>query len=486
MTLLKKNIFFNALLSISQIIFPLLTFPYASRILGPQVIGAVSFADNFTSYFLIFSALGIPLYGVREIAKVKDDKKKLGEVFSELLSIHIVISIFSIGLLFLISNINQRMYSNIDLYYVSMCIIMGSVFIAEWFFQGVNEFRFIAVRTVLIRVVTIGLLFLLVHSEADKVIYYGLNLVAVIISAVVNMTIISRKIAIRFTWRWSILNKHFSPLFIIFSNSMITSVYLFFDTIILGFLTDDIRVGFYSAAMRISKLSMVIIGVLGAVLLPKLTLAFHNKDFEEARTLVSKSLDFVIFISVPIAIGMFCLSKEIITLFAGSKYEEAVLPLRLLCFIVFFIGIAQVFSLQILLPLHEERKILKASIVGMIVSLTLNFSLIPFFKEIGAAISSLTTEIVVTVLLFFFIKNTFKIVFPFKSVFRAVVTCAVFFLFKYLAHSITQVNLIVIFLTVLPSAIFYVLFQALVWKNKNIFDLLTQYGVFKFLSIEKK
>ena len=479
MSLLKRNIFFNTLLSLSQILFPLISFPYASRVLGPEAIGTVSFADNFTTYFLIFSALGIPLYGIREIAKVKHDQKRLGIVFSELLIIHLCTSIIAVAILFAVSYFTEKLRMNFGLYQIGMAILLGSVFMAEWFFQGIEKFKFIAVRSVCIRMFTICLLFLLVHSVEDKNIYYGLNLVAVIIGAVINMAAIRKLISISF--KHTSFKRHFKPLLIIFSNSIITSVYLVFDTIILGFLTTDLNVGYYSAAMRISKISMAVIGVLGAVLLPRLTLAFQQDDISAARTLVNKSVSFVIFISVPIAVGTLCLAKEIIFLFAGDKYTASVYPLSILCFIVIVIGLAQVFGNQILLPLHREKKIMHASFFGMVISLILNFTLIPLFKDLGAAISSLTTELLVMTMLFIYARRAMSIDFPFLALLQSLCTAFFFFAFRFVLYLVTDNIIIVILGTVVLSAVFYLLMQLFIWKNRHVLEILLGFPRLSFL-----
>ncbi|GGI28211.1 flippase [Pedobacter mendelii] len=479
MSILKRNIAFNTLLSISQILFPLITFPYASRILGPTAIGAVSFADNFTTYFLIFSALGIPLYGIREIAKVKNDRAILGKVFSELIFIHLLTSIVAIVILFIISYFTNKLRTNFELYQIGMAVLLGNVFIAEWFFQGIEKFKYIALRTVAIRMITVVLLFILVHSVEDRNTYYALNLLATILAAIMNMYAVSKMVKISFINL--ALKKHLKPLFIIFSNSIVTTIYLVFDTIILGFLTKDENVGYYSASMRISKLSLAIIGVLSAVLLPRLTIAFQNNDLAEAKSLLSKSMNFVIFLSVPIALGTYCLSEEIIVLFAGSNYLPAISSLQILCFIVIFVGIAQIFSHQILLPLHQEKKILYASLFGVVVSLTLNFTLIPLLKQDGAAISSLATEFCVTIVLFIYAFKLFKFKFPLLQAIQSIFTCAVFFLIKFLILKLTIVPILVIVFTVVLSAIFYLSAQLFIWRNKNVLDMLSGFGPLKFL-----
>lgn len=479
MSTLRKNIVFNTLLSISQILFPLVTFPYASRILGPAGMGTVSFADNFITYFLIFSALGIPLYGVREIAKVKDDRIALGKVFSELVLIHLLTSILSVGILLLISLSSTKLSNSFGLYQIGMGILLGNVFIAEWFFQGIEKFKYIAVRTVLIRLFTIALLFFLVHAPADKNIYYALNLIATIIAALANMYAVSKLVNISF-FNLS-LKKHLKPLFIIFSNSIITTIYLVFDTIILGFLTNDVHVGYYAASMRISKISLAVIGVLSAVLLPRLTVAFRDKNWDEAKSLLVKSMSFVIFLSIPIAVGTFCLSEEIITLFAGTKYLPAATSLQILCFIVCFVGMAQVFAHQILLPLHQERKILYASLFGVVISLSLNFMLIPTLKQNGAAISSLATEASVTVVLFYFSFKLFKLAFPLLQLVQAVISSLLFFIVKLLVLKLVDIPVLIILLTVVISSVVYAMMQLFVWRNKTIIEVLSGFGPLKFL-----
>ena len=476
---LKKNIAFNTLLSVSQILFPLITFPYASRILGPEGMGAINFADNIITYFLIFSALGIPMYGVREIAKVKNDPLALGKVFSELIFIHLITSVISIVALLIFSLASARLLANFQLYQIGMVILLGNVFIAEWFFQGIEKFKYIALRTVLIRLFTIVLLFVLVHSIENLNTYYALNLVATLLAAACNMYSINKIIKISF--KNLSLKHHLKPLLVIFSNSIITTIYLVFDSIILGFLTSNIHVGYYASAMRISKLSMAVIGVLSAVLLPRLTIAFKEKNWDEAKMLLNKSINFVVFLSIPIAIGTFCLSEEIIRLFAGDKYLPAVSALQILSFIVIFVGMAQVFANEILLPLHQERKILYASLFGMVVSLGLNFMLIPVFKESGAAITSLATEFTVSMVLFYFSFKLFKLNFPWLETLQAICTSLTFFLVKILVLKLTTVPILVIIVTVFFSAIIYLLSQLFLWKNRHVLEVLVGFRLFSFI-----
>jgi len=480
MTILRKNAFYNILLSLSQILFPLITFPYASRVLGPEAIGAVSLADNLTIYFLIFSGLGIPLYGLREVARVKHDRKLLGKTFSELFFIHLMSAIIAVCILFMVSWHVEKLHSNFVLYQIGMAILMGSVFIAEWFFQGMEEFRYITTRTVSIRLLTIPLLFLLVNGPEDKNLYFGLSLITTLISGSCNIYFITKRVKI------SVANldikKHLKPLFLILSSAMVTTIYLVFDTVILGFLTNDTTVGYYAASMRIAKISLSVMGAVSIVLLPRLTLIFHQQDYTAATGLLNRSIRFVFFLSVPIAMGIFCLSNEIISVFAGKDYLPAVNSLKILSFIVIFVGLAQVFSTQILLPLKQEKKILYASIFGVIISLSLNFTLIPIFMHLGAAISSLLTELVVTIMLYTFTRRLFLVSMPIHILLKSFATSSLFFLIRYLVLQFTVLPVLVLIFTIGLSALIYIFVQLLVWKNKDMIEVLSAYPLLGFLN----
>ncbi|RYF26388.1 MAG: flippase [Flavobacteriales bacterium] len=480
MTALRKNASYNVLLSLTQFAFPLITFPYASRVLGPEALGAVSLADNFTIYFLLFSGLGIPLYGLREVAKVKNNPKLLGQTFSSLLFIHLLTAVIAVSLFFLLTRTIEKLYADFALYQIGMAIVFGSVFIAEWYFQGIEEFKYITFRTVIIRLCTIPLLFVFVKGPEDSYIYFALNLIVVLASAGFNMYYISKKIKISF--KNLVISKHFKPLFLLWASTLVTTIYLVFDTVILGFLTNDTTVGYYAASMRIAKISLSVLGAVSLVLLPRLTFLFNQANTTAAGNLLNKSLRFVCFLGVPIAIGIFCLATEIISVFAGQAYLPAVNSLRVLSFLVVLIGLAQVFSNQILLPLMQEKKIFYASIVGVAISLSLNFILIPKLLHVGAALSSLFTELAVTVVLYAYAKKHFSVVLPFSILIKSLLASLTFFLIRYFMLQVTAIPMLVLTFTVVLSAAVYVLLQLFMWKNKDMIETFSSYPRLGFLT----
>ena len=147
----KNSIFYNVLLAISQVFFPLITFPYLARTLGPEHIGALNFAESMAKYFVMLAALGIPIYGVREIAKVHNNKEELTKRFTEIFAINIIctagLSLFFFGSIFFI----PQLYDQKVLFYWTVIYFVLQVFYLEWFFNGMNQFKFIAIRQFIIR-----------------------------------------------------------------------------------------------------------------------------------------------------------------------------------------------------------------------------------------------------------------------------------------------------------------------------------------------
>ena len=289
--MLKKNLFYNALLSVSQFIFPLITFPYSSRVLGPNGIGSINFIDSFTQYFILFAALGIPLYGVREISKLKGNEQQLNKTFNEIFVIHLIsAAVFSV--IYLISALLiPNLWHHFDLVLVGITMIIFGVLSAEWVFQGLEQFAYITSRTLLVRFLSVVFLFLFLKTNSPPIIYYSILASSVILNGIVNIFYVRKFIQIDF--KQLELKKHIKPLFIILGSTLAVSVYLLMDNVLLGFIQSEKAVGIYATALRIVRLPLALIGALNSVIIPRMSRAYEKQDFAQIRSIADKSFSLI-------------------------------------------------------------------------------------------------------------------------------------------------------------------------------------------------
>lgn len=461
---IKKNLIYNLLLSVSQILFPLISFPYASRKLGPGGIGTVSFVDSFTQYFILIAALGIPIYGVREVARARSDRTSLNKLFSELLIIHFVSTFFLLIAYACLVFFVPQLHEYVKIFFVGGCILTGNVFLIEWFFVGMENFGYVVRRTLFFRLVTLILLFVFVHSAEDTVLYYGLTLISVVASALINMWYSRNFVSITFTNLQ--LKRHLKPLLIILSSTAIISVYVIMDNIILGFLTNNIIVGYYTISTRVSRISVSIIGALGTVLIPRLSALYKDNNKAEMQKLLNMACEYVMIIGIPVAIGMILLAPELILLFGGTAYTPAIPSLRILSLVIVVIGLAQIYSQQILIPFNREKDILISAVAGVIISLLLNLMLIPLFKHIGSALASLATEITVTTVLIYFSRKRLSVPIGWRSVFTSLLSCVPFYPIKLVVSATSLSAFPRLLLIIVASGILYMLLQLFLFRNR--------------------
>lgn len=464
MASIKKNFAYNILLAVSQVFFPLVTFPYVTRVLGPESLGIVSFVDSFAGYFILIAALGIPVYGVREIAKHKQ-KEDQSRIFSEIFSIHAILTVFSLAIYFISVLFYPNFISTYQLFLWGGIMIFACIFIGEWYFQGVGEFKFIAIRTMLIRLVSLIFLFLFVKTPEDLLNYFLIIVFAVLINAIINFYLIRKRLTVYFCLNINRLKKHLRPMFYIFFSRASVTLFLFLDTIILGFLSSEKSVGIFSTALKVTKIPILIVSALGVVLIPKLTESFHEGNINHAKNLLEKSVNFVVSVSIPILLFFITMSSQIIFLFAGPHYKDAAVLIQILSPIILIIGLSNIFSMQVLTPMGKDKEVMIAVLIAIGVCLLFDFTLIPIFAEKGAAITNFLVEFTIAIITFFFASKYMKEMINWKLLLKNIILGLPIILIIELLKTYFDNSFI---LLLLSGIIFLIYFSILnIWIIKN-------------------
>lgn len=391
---LKKNFIMNAILTMSSFLFPLITFPYVSRVLLPVGTGKVSFATSLISYFNLFAQLGIPTYGIRACAKVRDNREALTRTAQELLSINLVLSVVSYVVLFLALLFVPRLREDRLLYVVvSATIILTSIGM-EWIYKALEQYTYITIRSIVFKFVALVAMFLLVHEQSDYVIYGGITILAASASNIFNFINVHKYIDLKPVGNYD-FKRHLKPVSIFFAMACATTIYTHLDTVMLGFMKTDADVGYYNAAVRIKSILVSIVTSLGAVLLPRASYYVQNGQMEEFQRITKKALNFVFLIATPMMLYFIFFAKEGIYFLSGKAYTGSILPMQIIMPTLLFIGLTNILGIQMLVPLGREKTVLYSEIAGAVTDVILNLILIPRYASAGAAIGTLVAEAVV-------------------------------------------------------------------------------------------
>lgn len=404
------NFIMSIVLSMSSYIFPLITFPYISRILLPTGTGKVSFALAVVNYFLLIAQMGIPVYGIRACAKVRDNERKLNINVQEIMLINIIMCIvtyvlFALSLIFV-----SRFQEERKLLIITSISILLTAMGAEWFYKALEMYSYITWRSIFFKAIALIAMFLLVHKPEDYVIYGAVSIFASSASNILNFIYLHKFIDLRKRFKLN-MKRHMKPIFVFFAMTCATTIYLNLDTIMLGFIKTDVDVGYYNAAVKIKNMLLSIVTSLGTVLLPRVTAYLEKKEDEKFKNLSVKAIRFVLFVSIPMMIYFIVFARPVILLLAGSEYEKAVFPMQLMMPTLLFIGLTNIMGIQILVPMGKESKVLVSVIWGAVIDLCFNIILIPGFSAVGAAIGTMIAEIAVFVCQYLSDVNTFRMLF---------------------------------------------------------------------------
>ena len=265
---LKLNFVMNAALTMSSIIFPIVTFPYVSRILMPSGTGRVTFATSLISYFSIFAQLGIPTYGIRACAQVRDDRAKLSKTVHELLIINLIMSFFVYIFLGVALVTVPRLFEDRILYIIISSTILLNVIGMEWLYKGLEKYSYITIRSIIFKFIALIAMFVFVHKKDDYIIYGAISIFAASASNILNIIHARKYIYFSFIGHYD-LRKHLKAVLVFFAMSCATTIYTNLDTVMLGFMKSDIDVGYYNAAVKIKVILVQVVASLGGVLLPR-------------------------------------------------------------------------------------------------------------------------------------------------------------------------------------------------------------------------
>lgn len=422
----KVNYILNLINTGTQMLFPLITFPYVCRVIEADGIGQINFFQSIISYISLFTCLGIPMYAIREIARDRSDVVQMNRTAMEILLLHSMLTLVGYAIVAILCLTVPQIQVNIPLFLILSLTIFFTAIGCEWFYQGIEDFKYITIRGLIIKTVSVVLLFIFVKSKTD-LLYYGCYTVFGVLGGNIFNFFRLRKYIHRENIIFSELHikRHIKPVLKVFSFSVVTSIYLQLNTVLLGFLKNALAVGYFAAATKVMQMLLTMSACLGSVMMPRAShLIAENKE-DEFNRLIQKSYDFTLAIALPMTIGLIFCAPSLITALCGVKFEHSILPSQIIAPIILMVAISNVFGIQVLFPKGKINIVTFCCGIGAVADLILNLCLIPFFSYVGTSIAYLGAEVATTVSMYFIGRRYIPIIYFKKSHFTYALGCIV-------------------------------------------------------------
>ena len=478
---IKFNFIMNFILTVSNFLFPLITFPYVSRVLLPEGTGKVAFALSIVSYFTLFASFGVATYGIRAIAQVRDDKERLSKTMHELLFINIISMIIVYIALAIAILVVPKFAMEKELFWVTSLFILFTIIGIEWLYKGLEKYQYITIRTIIFKIASLFLVFLFVKEKSDYIIFAFISIFAIVGSGVLNL-INSRKLINYTLYPEYEFKKHLKPMFVLFLTSMAIAIYTSLDEGLLGLLSSPEQVGYYNAAVRVKGILFTLITSLGVVLLPRLSYYVENHMESEFHEALAKSTNFIIVIAASVVIFFTLFAKETILILAGENYVASIIPLQIVVWALILSAITNILGIQILLPLKKDKQLLFSVLCAATVDVIANFLLVPKLAAVGTALSVIAAELSVLIVQMIILRQYIKILFSGLQLHKMIIAlliaiaCALF-----VREIIVNTSTLIIFLC--SSSVFFLAYFIILLLLKEKFIIYVYHTIYtKFIS----
>ncbi len=405
-TSIKTNAFLNMIRVALGVLFPLITYPYATRVLGVDNIGKVQFGLSIISYFSLLAALGVSTYGTRQGAALRNNQQKFSIFVNELFSINIISTIVSYIILIVLMIIPSQLSNYKTLIFIQSLTVIFNTLGVDWIYTAKEDFLYITIRTIFTQILSIILLFILIKKPDDYYMYAAITTIATAGSSIFNFIHARKYCKIHFTTKIN-FKQHIKPLLALFGSTMAVQIYVNSDIVMLGLMRGDLSVGLYSVPVKIYTIIKSILNATIAVSIPRFSYYVSQKNISKLKQLSSKIINISLIMILPCALLLFLLSKPIIHIISGASYVDGAASLRILSFALPF-AIASNFLGNAILVSHKlEKKFLIATVFGASLNILLNLIFIPLWAQNGAAITTVIAEIGVMAICGYFSKGLF-------------------------------------------------------------------------------
>jgi O-antigen/teichoic acid export membrane protein len=459
----RKNFIYSSILTCASYIFPLLTFPYVSRVLGVNNIGICNFVDSIIRYYVLFSVLGINILGNREIAACMGNRYKLDKCFSSLFALNIISTLIVLVIFVFCTLYIPALSPYKDMMFIGGFKIVFTLFLIEWFFKGVEDFKYITIRSILIKAIYVVCVFVFVKKADDYPIYYALSVAMAVANCFFNW-FYRRKFA-TFILKLIDFKPYIKPFFILGTSTLLSSMYTSFNVTYLGFVSGATEVGYYTTATKLFTVVLALFSAFTGVMTPRISSLFAENDINKIKQLTANSFELLIIITMPLVVYMIVFAPQIIILISGLGYEGAITPMRIVMPLLLLIGIEQILVLQLLIPFKQDKAIFINFLIGACIGLFCNIVFVSQMGSVGSAIAWVISEIMVFGSAYYYVKKIIGNIFPFKSIVMNLLFLLPLVAIFYFVYMLDFSSILTLGLSIIILVIYVFILQIYILKN---------------------
>jgi O-antigen/teichoic acid export membrane protein len=461
---LKSNIAYQSVYQLFNVIIPLITVPYVSRILGSDGVGIYSYTYATVYYFCAFANLGISTYGIRVIAENSDNRERLSKVFNSLFGLHALLSLASAVLFFAIILITSVEYNNI--FYIQLLYVFATMCDISWFFTGIQNIEVTVIRNIVFRILSLICIFLFVKSRNDVAVYVLILGLGTLLGQLSIWPQITKYVNIRWTPLKEYL-PHIKPMFITFIPVIAATVYRYMDKFMLGLLSTTSQTGYYEQTEKIISIPASLITAFGLVMLPKISNSLSNKKSAEAQSLVRISLKYSLIAAVAFTFGISGIARIFVPIFFGNEFQSCIQLIEALSVTIIFIAWSQVIRYQYLLPNHKDNACSVILLLGALINIIINAVLIFPLGAMGAVIGTVFAEFSVMVMQNFYVHKSFKMKESVSSCIPFLfIATAMFYIVRFIER-IMPAGVVTCLLQVIVGGLFFIVLSFIILKMQK-------------------
>ena len=394
--ILFRNFSALTVLQIGNYLFPLVTFPYLVRVLGPAKYGLVNFAAAFTAYFTIIVNYGFHLSATREISVIRDDAEKLARKFWTVIFTKFLLLLLSVPLFAILIFSFEKFSSNVSVYTLSFLAVFGAALFPDWFFQGIEKMKAIAVINLSVKALWVVAIFLFVKSADDILLLIFLNGVSLSVIGLIGLLYAKFSFALKFVVPSS--KEIFTQLksgYHVFLSTISISLYTTSNVFILGLIAGDVAVGYFTAADKIRIAVQGIFDNIAKTIYPRVSILL-NEDLQKAKIFIKKYSAIIHLVTSFIALIIFIYADKTVEFFLGGGYEYSIKILEVIIFLIVLQLSSNIAGVQIMLNLKYDKQFLNITVWGGVINVFVAIIVVTLWGVIGMAVSFVSVELFIT------------------------------------------------------------------------------------------